>query len=89
MLYQRWGRKVSKYDLISILENLHATNCSYILLFLTCQESNPQEAGKDKVRTLIIGFRESCKAKIESKQLGPREFEYSKEYENVPKYLPS
>lgn len=48
------------------------------LSFSLIQKSKPQEAGKDKARTLIVGFRESCKRKIENRQLGPREFEASK-----------
>lgn len=45
---------------------------------LCIQESKPQEAGKDKARTLIIGFRDICRRKIEQKEFGPCEFEASK-----------
>ena len=57
---------------------LCSVHYSWKFPFFLLEKSKPQEAGKEKARTLIIGFRESCKKRIENRQLGPYEFEIGK-----------
>ena len=42
------------------------------------QISEPQVFGKKTAKTLIINYRDACKAKIENREFGPNQFGESK-----------